>query len=350
MQTKPDMAAAAADWDRFWRNQLPGPLVAAVVPRPGCVPAPRPSAYAAGPQMDVDAFADQALRWAETHEFVGAAVPFVYLEFAADQFASLLGADLVFVTPGEGGWPDHPLAGVPLESVEIRFQREGAWWGRLSAIARRLMDRWNGDILVAAPTFVSNLDALVALRGASQVLLDLIDRPEAVHRALDQIDRACAEVMDAFAELLEFRRLGSINRHGMYSTGRINLPQCDFSCLISPAMFAEFALPYLRREMARQDGAEYHLDGPDALRHLEALCSLQELHVVQWVPGAARQNEDWSDLYRRIDRLGKGQILGGKAAALERWRRELTAGRLFWNLAASSRAEAEDVIARCTGV
>jgi 5-methyltetrahydrofolate--homocysteine methyltransferase len=346
MQSRPDIASVAQDWDRFWANALPGPLVAAVVPRRGVAPAPKPSSYAAGPEMDVEAFADQALRWFETHEFVGGAIPFAYLEFAADQFATFLGADLVFTAPGEGGWPTHPLADVPLESVEIRFERQGLWWQRLSAMAARLMERWQGAILVAAPTFVANLDALVALRGANQVLLDLVDRPEAVHRALDQIDRACAEVMDAFAALLEFGRLGSINRHGMYSTGRTNLPQCDFSCLIGPAMFAEFARPYLQREMARQDGSEYHLDGPGALHHLETLCAMAELDVVQWVAGAARQGEDWSDLYRRIDRLGKGQILGGKAAGLERWRRELTAGRLFWNLAAGSRAEAEDAIAR----
>jgi len=349
MDAKPDMGPASESWSQFWRHEFCGPLVAAVVPRPGVSPQPKPSSYAAGPDMDLEAFADQALCWAETHAFIGAAIPFVYLEFAADQFATFLGADLVFPAAGEGGWPTHPLAEVPLESAEIRFERSGLWWQRVSAMAGRLMERWQGEVLVAAPTFVANLDALVALRGANQVLLDLMDRPEAVHRALGQIDQACAEVMAAFADLLQFDRLGSINRHGMYSTGRINLPQCDFSCLIGPAMFAEFARPYLRREMARQDGSEYHLDGPDALRHLEALCGMEELHVVQWVPGAARQGEDWSDLYRRIDRLGKGQILGGKPAALERWRRELTAGRLFWDLSAASCSEAEDAIARCRG-
>lgn len=346
---KTDLARSAQDWDAFWRNELPGPLVAAVVPKADQTAVAKPSSYAVGPDLDVEAFAEQALRWAATHDFLGAAIPFVYLEFAADQFSTFLGSDLIFPAPGEGGWPTHPYAEVPLEEVEIRFERQGKWWRHLSAIAGRLMERWDGSILVAAPTFVANLDALVALRGANQVLLDLLDRPAAVHRALGQIDQACAEVMAAFAELLQFERLGSINRHGMYSTGHLNLPQCDFSCLISPAMFAEFAVPYLSREMARQAGSEYHLDGPDAIRHLEALCAIEDLAVVQWVAGAARQGEDWSELYRRIDRLGKGQILGGGVAGLERWRRELTAGRLFWNLSTRSRAEAEAAIARCGG-
>lgn len=346
LQSKPEMKQAAQAWDSFWRNEWRGPLIAAVVPKPGVEPAPKPSAYLAGPEMDVAAFAAQGLRWVETHDFLGAAVPFVYLEFAADQFATFLGADLVFPSPEQGGWPLHPYADCPLETVEIRFERNGKWWRHVSAIAETLMEQWAGKLLIAAPTLVSNLDALVALRGANQVLLDLMDCPEVVHRALEQIDRAHAEVLDAYAKLLDFETYGSINRHGMYTTGRTNLPQCDFSCLISPAMFAEFGLPYLKREMQRLDGAEYHLDGPGALRHLEALCALEELDVVQWVAGAGNDQRDWSDLYRQIDRLGKGQILGGNAAALERRRHELSAGRLFWNLRAGSRAEAEDVIAR----
>ncbi|MCC7494995.1 MAG: hypothetical protein IT204_21785 [Fimbriimonadaceae bacterium] len=349
MTSKPDFAAARAAWDAFWRHASPGPLVAAVVPRPGVERVAKPSSYALGPDLDVVAFAEQGLRWAASHEFIGAAIPFVYLEFAADQFATFLGCDLRFPSPGEGGWPTHPLAGQPLAEVEIRFQTAGRWWQHISSLAAQLQARWAGELLLAPPTFVGNLDALVALRGAEQVLTDLLDDPPAVHRALDQIDTAHAAVMDAFAELLDWPRLGSINRHGMYSTGRLNLPQCDFSIMISEAHFREFALPYLQRELARMDGGEYHLDGPGALRHLAALCSLPELAVIQWVPGAAHERDDWSDLYRRIDHLGKGQILGGDATRLHTWRRELTAGRLFWNLAARTRAEAEDAIAACAG-
>ncbi|MDH7568271.1 MAG: hypothetical protein QHJ73_01625 [Armatimonadota bacterium] len=349
METKPDFAEAQETWQAFWRGERRCPLVAAVVPRAGTVPTPKPSTYAEGPNLDVHAFAEAGLRWAETHHFVGAAIPFVYLEFAADQFATFLGSDLTFPKPGEGGWPTHPYAHLPLAEVEIRFQREGKWWQRIAEIAHQLMERWEGRLLIAAPTFVSNLDALVALRGANQVLLDLLDEPEAVHRALAQIDHAHAEILDAFASLLQFDRWGSINRHGMYSTGRINVPQCDFSCLISPAMFREFALPYLTREFQRLDGGEYHLDGPDAIRHLETLCGIQRLHVIQWVPGAAREREDWSHLYRRIDQLGKGLILGGPRGSLERWAREVTPGRLFWNLTASSLAEAEETVARFSG-
>ena len=78
--------------------------------------------------------------------------------------------------------------------------------------------------------------------------------------------------------------------------------------MIGPEMFAEFVLPHLKQEMAQLDAVEYHLDGPGAIKHLEALCSIEKLEVVQWVPGAGNERQDWTSLFRRIDQLGKGHL------------------------------------------
>jgi len=64
----------------------------------------------------------------------------------------------------------------------------------------------------------------------------------------------------------------------------------------------------LAHEVGGLDASIYHLDGIDAIRHLEAICSLENLDMIQWVPGAGQDGKDWSDLRRRIDELGKGQI------------------------------------------
>lgn len=131
----------------------------------------------------------------------------------------------------------------------------------------------------------------------------------------------------------------------MYSRGRINVPQCDFSCMINPEMFREFAVPYLREEMRRLDAADYHLDGPGAIGHLEALCEIDELDVIQWQPGAGNaENQDWSWLYRRIDSLGKGQIRLGGAEQFRRYCQENRNRKLFFCLSAGSRAEVEDCL------
>ncbi|NLF19630.1 MAG: hypothetical protein GX595_20560 [Lentisphaerae bacterium] len=346
LRTKPDAATAMHAWEAFWRGERRQPLVAAVLPKPGVEVVDKPNPYLWGPDLDIDAFTTQAQRWAETHDFLGAALPFLYLEFAADQFATFLGADLTFPNPGEGGWPIHTVADCPLSEVHIEFSPSGRWWDLIARLAAALTDRCGDSLLLAGPTLSANLDVLVALRGAQTVLMDLIDAPEEMKRVLSEICTAQAQAVAALGDLLDYEHRGSINRHGMYSRGPINVLQCDFSCMISTDMFREFLVPCLEAEMATYAAVEYHLDGPGALHHLEALCALDRLDIVQWVPGAADEHRDWSDLYRRIDALGKGQIRGGRAEALERWAGELTTRRLFWNLGGADRRQAEAVLAR----
>ena len=75
MATKPDFAKAAARWDRFWQGEHSQPLIAAVLPKEGVTEIPKPSTYALGPDLDPVAFAEQTVGWAETHDFLGAAIP-----------------------------------------------------------------------------------------------------------------------------------------------------------------------------------------------------------------------------------------------------------------------------------
>ena len=77
-------------------------------------------------------------------------------------------------------------------------------------------------------------------------------------------------------------------------------------------MFREAILPSLRREIGHMKYSLFHLDGPGALKHLDALLELDELDAVQWVYGAgAGPAARWLDVYRRIQDAGKGlQIVG----------------------------------------
>lgn len=335
--------SVANQWDMFWQGRNTRPAVSAVLTKPGVTPVSKP-AYASGATGDFDPVIDQLLAWAETHDFLADAIPFFYLEFAADHFAACLGADLTFSETEPGGWA------VPfvedLARSDIRFDRECRWWRRTVEFAQALRTRCDGKILIASNTLSSNLDALAAVYGTQNLLVAMVDDPDAVHRALAQIDRAHEEIVDALSGLLDYPRFGSITRHGMYSRGRINVPQCDFSCMISPEQFREFALPSLKQEMQRLTDVEYHLDGPDALRHLDALCEIDNLGVIQWVPGSGNgERQDWTWLFDRIDHLGKGQIRGGSAAEAARLWRKYRNRRLFFCLGAKSRAEVEDCLA-----
>jgi 5-methyltetrahydrofolate--homocysteine methyltransferase len=311
LEFKPDFELARRRWGQFWRGESTGPLLWAVRPRPGVEPIPRPGCYVCA-FGDIEPVIEQAIGWAATHEFLDGAIPGYQVTFAPDHFAALLGADLRntegssatnWIQPFVRDWDD----------VEIRFQPEGKWWQRTAEVISRFRRRCDGRLIVYGTHLQGGLDCLVALRGAEGVLCDLLDVPEKVLDALKRVDRAIDDVRAALAEALDVATYGSLNRFGMYSRGLIDVPQCDASCMISPELFERFELPSLTHELAGLDASIYHLDGPGAIRHLEAICSLEKLDMIQWVPGAGQDDKDWSDLRRRIDDLGKGQIYQASA-------------------------------------
>jgi 5-methyltetrahydrofolate--homocysteine methyltransferase len=328
-----DFEATRERWAAFWRGESDRPLLHAIRPKGGATPVRKPRSYdcAFG---ELDPIIDRALGWASTHEFLGDTVPFFTITFAPDHFAALLGAD---IRRGEGGgtnWVDPCLSGP--DDVEIRFRREGRWWKRTLECIERFRERCDGRLIVTGTHLQGGLDCLAAMYGTQALLADMASAPEAVLRALGQVDEALAEVRNAMAEALDVATWGSVNRFGMCCSGVVDVPQCDVSCMISPEMFGKFEVPSLAKEVAGVDASVYHLDGPDALKHLEGLCAIDRLDMIQWMPGEGHYDDDWRELNSRIDSLGKGQIFQSyyklSAADMERIWETYGSRKLFFQV------------------
>lgn len=112
--------------------------------------------------------------------------------------------------------------------------------------------------------------------------------------------------------------------------------------MISGEMFREFALPCIRHEMSELTYAEYHLDGPGNVRHLEDLCTLDKLHTVQWVAGAGEAAEqDWTWLYQKINSLGKAVLYNGNPGSLLRLQQTLQTNAAYYTVWVNTEDEAK---------
>lgn len=305
LQFKPDLTQALSFWDAFWAGSNRRPAMLAELPRPSCRPVEQPP-YLAPFDGDLHQLAHRLIAWGETHQFLGDKIPIYYLEFGPDTFAAYLGCRLILAEDRATSWS------VPFvedwDRVEIHLQRESYWWQRTLEAIHILRSHLDGLMLVTPPTLVANLDSLAAMRGPQALLFDLIERPEQVQRALAQVCQAHREILSLLAAELDMDRDGSVNLEGVYSRGRQSRPQCDFSAMISPAMFRRFVVPCLESEGRDASTMTYHLDGPGAIGHLPALCEIPSLDIISWVWGTGNEAKDWDFLYDRIDRLGKGQM------------------------------------------
>ena len=319
-------------WEAYWRGDVP--MVVSAVPKSECDRVLQPP-WGALRHQSVAEVGAQLLGWARSHDFAGGSVPGYAVSMSTGLVAQLVGAKLE--TCGDSARVIPCIE--DLSTAEIRFDPESPLWQRFVSCAGELQEICGDEVMICAPCLGGNLDLLDGLRGTTELLLDLIDNPEGVHHCLRELDAVHQQLIARADGIFRVPELGKVNRHGMYCRGHLSIPQCDFSCMISPDMFREFGVPYLQKEMQRLVGVEYHLDGPDAICHLEAMCELPEVNLIQWVPGAGNERRDWTELFDRIDALGKGQLRGGGLAGFEAARTRYSSPWLYWMMGGLSAAE-----------
>jgi len=341
LEFKKDFDATRKNWRLFWEGKLERPIILAITPKPGKEPVSCPKWGEAFCRKHEDV-AEQALRWAESHEFLCDAVPFFTPSLITGFFPALLGAE---ITETHESW-GVDTAVVPfvkdLDEGELAFNRNSKWWEKWVDLCECLKRKCAGRLVFGEASAGGNLDVLGAIRGTAELMMDFYDNPAGVHNAMSKILEAYNEVMDEFERIFEFNKYGGVTRHGFYADGIIGVPQCDFGFSIGKEHFDEFALPYLKKEMERLDAVEYHLDGPGNIIHTESICSIDKIGIVQWVAGAGNEKKDWTWLYEKIDALGKGVWLGASSPedAARLWKKYSNAGRMILSVRAENRDEA----------
>ncbi len=133
-----------------------------------------------------------------------------------------------------------------------------------------------------------------------------------------------------------------------WAPGRMAKFQCDFSAMISPAMYAEFMLPVLTEMCERVSYCMYHWDGPGALPHHDLLLSIPRLHMLQWTPGEGVEptwHARWWPYYHKTLDAGKKLYIWAENTeqllALKKEFGEQSKGFLI-NMWAANRQKAEE--------
>jgi hypothetical protein len=176
--------------------------------------------------------------------------------------------------------------------------------------------------------------------------MDLYDRPDDIKAAMRKLEAAVKDFHESCWGPIEAngQKGHTTSWLHVWSPGRSNAIQLDLLALISTEMFEEFFFHELEVQCSILDNTIFHLDGPDAIRHLEKVCELP-MRGIQWVHGDGKgPMTKWIPLLKRIQALGKNLHITCCPEEVETILREISSKGVFIQTWASSKEEADAVI------
>lgn len=197
------------------------------------------------------------------------------------------------------------------EILDLKLDLQNEYWQCLTRMIEASIERGRGRWLTGLLDLHTNGDLVAALRDPQELCMDMVDDPEGVRLAVEHVTKDYRAIYEDHYRLLEAAGLPSTCWLPFLHRGRAYATNCDFICMISPESFQQAILPSIVEEMKYLDCNIFHLDGPGALRHLDALLACDDLNAVQWVFGAGNGPASrWIEVYQKIQAAGKGvQIL-----------------------------------------
>ena len=348
---KQDFDITKKYWRAFWEKEL--------IDRPPiCVTAPKDStsspihswsptlSYQACMKKQYDALLESFNTLASSTYYAGEALPFFEVTLGPDQYAAFLGAEIIakdeyYTTWVQSNVDDWQNFNINIDKAENGYYAHVKDF--MSAAAAFSKDKF----FIGMLDLHSNLDALSALRGPQNLCLDLIDCPEQVHRVLNETRKTYSDIFNMAYIAGEMESCGSIGWAPTYCEhGKFAVLQCDFSCMISPQSAREFVIPAIREEAAFLDRCVYHYDGKGALGHLEDILAIEDIDVIQWVPGDGQPRSlKWMDLLKKIQKSGKSLwIYDWTVEEIKMHFKELEPNKVVFSTTAASRDEADELL------
>jgi hypothetical protein len=307
LENIPDWEQRLERQDAFWHREIiDRPVVHITIPKQELVcRAPRSTHRSFRHRwLDAGYAAEFERAQALNTDYLGDALPHAMPYLGPELFSAFFGCELEF--DEETSWSRPNLADWS-QVNEVRFSTDDVYWKAITEITDAMLQAGQGLFYTSFTDLHPGADAIAAFRDPMQLNLDLSDDPEAVRSLLEYVTDTYLWVYDFFYEKLTAARQAISTWGNQVSTRRWFIPQCDFSCMISSAMFRDMFLPSLVRELRHYEVSLYHLDGPTALRHLDTLLEIPELTAIQWVYGAGNGRcSDWLPVYQKIQAAGKG--------------------------------------------
>lgn len=270
--------------------------------------------------QDPQRIVDRYRFFCETHAFLGESFPNLNVDFGPGSLAAYLGSEIGFKE--DTVWFNKCLDswdGVP----RLAFDPDNKWFKKHLQLVKDCQELAGEDFYVDMPDLMENIDVLASLRGAQDILFDLLDEPEKIGERIQEVTDLYFDYYDRFYDVIKDEEGGNAYTvFQIWGPGRTVKLQCDFSAMMSPEDFRKYIQPSLKVQSEKADHVLYHLDGPAAIKHMDALMEIDGIDALQWTSGDAGPDgtlPDWDVIYDKAIAAGKSIWVKVYSGEFEDW-------------------------------
>ncbi|HEY9076595.1 MAG TPA: hypothetical protein VIO61_08640 [Anaerolineaceae bacterium] len=308
LKLKPDYEQTKQRIDAFWEREIiDRPVVQFHLAKPLEEQVPVPVSHHASIEdrwLDADYQARLALARLSNREYLGDNLPVAFPNLGPEIFSALYGCPLHFGDYGTS-WTD-PILEDWSQADNLALDWNHPYLKKLDEMTDALLVTGKDIFITGMTDWHPGGDAIAAFRDPQNLAVDMIEHPTEIKRLLARLEQDYFAIYDRFYHKLRAAGLPITSWTPLVSEQKYYIPSNDFSIMVSSRMFREVFLPGIINECRFLDRSIYHLDGPGALRHLDDLLEIKELHGIQYVYGAGNEGfARWVHVYRRIQSAGK---------------------------------------------
>lgn len=303
--------------------------------------------YPQRPTDDFEQIARNVLELKTTcFDYVADEVPWFDMSFGPDQISSFFGQSIEYSDHSQGTSWSKPMEG-ELENLIPLLKEDDSNPNYQAMISyhEKMADILDGRVVLGGLDYHSNFDAIASMRDPVNACIDMIEKPDLMKEALRRVTEGHGRFYNRFYGAGRMAEVGTSSWVHAYSAGRYLTLNSDFICMLSPDQVNEFVIPCLEEECSMVDHAIFHLDGPEAIKHMKSIAAIDKIRCIQWTPGAGQEGNGpyWLGFYQDVLSTGKGIYISCGTETAKLLHKELKSNKVIYNVG-GTRLEVEEFV------
>lgn len=290
-------------YEEYWTLKNKTPILFVTAPKNGGnydYEKPTPETYWFDPSWNIGA----NRHGYENTYYGGDSYPYVSPTLGPDILSAFLGLDIIFNETST--WVKHRDVELK-EFRDFTLQKDNFYFKKMEEFLNAYAeDARNQDYIVGMVDLNTLLDGVASLIGPERLCLEMYDNPEEVKRVTHEHLKFYKQVFSHYNDIVTRYQKGNTNWLSVYSDIPWYYISNDFMVMVSGDFFDEFIDAPLREMVNFHERTLFHLDGENAVVHLDKLLKIDNLTGIQvQATPFVHSAEMWIPHLKKIQAAGK---------------------------------------------